>query len=66
MKENPCYGCEDRQVGCHGVCERYSAWKTEHDAEKDERYRRERPEIMTTTYKVDTAIKNNKRRRKGR
>lgn len=66
MKENPCYGCEDRQVGCHGVCERYAAWKAEHEAEKDERYRRERPEIMTTTYKVDTAIKNNKRRRKGR
>lgn len=22
----PCRGCEDRQVGCHGKCQRYSEW----------------------------------------
>ena len=65
MNLNPCYGCEDRHAECHAGCERYAAWKAEHEAEKDERYRRERPAIMTTTYKVDTALKNKKRRRKG-
>lgn len=35
-KQPPCYGCEDRQVGCHGKCERYSAWNAAHTAEREE------------------------------
>lgn len=23
MRNNPCRGCGDRRVGCHGECERY-------------------------------------------
>lgn len=23
---SPCYKCEDRVLGCHGVCERYQAY----------------------------------------
>ena len=23
----PCKGCKDREQGCHGRCERYSAWQ---------------------------------------
>ena len=25
----PCKGCTDRTLTCHGVCDRYKAWKTE-------------------------------------
>lgn len=25
----PCKDCTDRQVGCHGKCEKYIQWKTE-------------------------------------
>lgn len=26
-EKNPCYGCGDRKVGCHGGCERYAEYK---------------------------------------
>jgi hypothetical protein len=29
---SPCYGCEDRQVGCHGSCERYAKYHKENRA----------------------------------
>lgn len=64
MQVCPCFGCEDRKAGCHAGCDKYTGWKAAHDAEKDERYRRELPEIMTTTYKVNTAIRNKKRLRR--
>ena len=24
---SPCLGCENREIGCHGSCERYQAWR---------------------------------------
>jgi hypothetical protein len=27
--KNPCNGCTDRTVACHGVCRRYQEWKAE-------------------------------------
>lgn len=30
----PCRGCEERSVECHAKCERYGAWKAEHDRER--------------------------------
>lgn len=24
---SPCYGCGDRQEGCHGSCELYKGWR---------------------------------------
>ena len=27
MKINPCYGCEDRKLHCHGNCKKYKRWK---------------------------------------
>lgn len=32
----PCYGCTDRSPGCHGSCEKYTAWKAEKDAKNAE------------------------------
>lgn len=29
----PCKDCTDRHAGCHGSCEGYKNFKTEHDAE---------------------------------
>ncbi len=31
MSINPCKGCEDRHYLCHSTCEKYIAWKQEHD-----------------------------------
>lgn len=39
----PCKGCVDRKVGCHGKCEKYTAWSNSRQkvikAEHDERAR---------------------------
>lgn len=29
--KNSCYKCEKRQVGCHGSCEDYLAWRAKQD-----------------------------------
>jgi hypothetical protein len=26
----PCYGCLERNVGCHGSCEKYKSWEAAH------------------------------------
>ena len=40
----PCKGCGEREVGCHGICERYkeySAWRANVLAAKAEQYKAE-------------------------
>lgn len=27
----PCKGCDEREIGCHSVCERYITWKAQRD-----------------------------------
>lgn len=27
--KNPCHNCEERELGCHGRCERYIEWANE-------------------------------------
>jgi len=39
-RDCPCYGCQERTVGCHGTCEKYKAWDGKRQAEKLERFRR--------------------------
>lgn len=39
MMKNPCKGCFDRTITCHGVCRRYQDWTQEH--EKEKKWRRE-------------------------
>lgn len=34
MKKNPCKGCTDRTVTCHGVCRRYQEWQDENEKVK--------------------------------
>jgi len=31
----PCKGCLEREIGCHGKCERYSVWKEEWNSKKE-------------------------------
>lgn len=35
MECNPCFGCEQRQVGCHASCEKHKAWSKAERARKD-------------------------------
>ena len=34
MPKSGCYQCEDRKPSCHSSCERYKAWKAEHEAKQ--------------------------------
>lgn len=27
--DNSCYGCTERTVGCHSICEKYINWKND-------------------------------------
>lgn len=33
----PCLGCPDREVGCHGNCEKYISFTEENEREKEQR-----------------------------
>lgn len=37
----PCYGCHERDAGCHGKCNRYKDWRKELD-ERNEKERMEK------------------------
>lgn len=56
---NPCYGCQDRAIGCHSKCERYAAFR-----EKLDRYNEEtRPIYMD--WSNMKKLKKNKKKLKG-
>lgn len=72
MKIRCCYGCEEREVGCHATCEKYIAERKALDEEKKEkRDRQERRNMVWETYlqglknmKNVRAHYNEKRKRK--
>lgn len=35
--QTPCHGCTRREVGCHGKCADYLAWREERDKLNEER-----------------------------
>ena len=39
-KDAPCMGCGEREVGCHGRCERYRAFEQERQAEYEARLKK--------------------------
>lgn len=63
----PCYGCEDRKVGCAGSCERYAAWKEARKAAVQKFYEEENGNRLAVTYKFESRQAQMKRmQRKGR
>lgn len=34
----PCRGCPDREIGCHGRCDRYAEYQAILDRERKKRY----------------------------
>lgn len=35
---NPCFGCNERNEDCHGVCEKYLTWKEKYDQQKHQEW----------------------------
>lgn len=46
----PCYKCPDREVGCHGKCEKYLAFR----AECESRYQLRKDLAMLGSYAVES------------
>ena len=63
MNLNPCYGCEERQAGCHGDCESYKEWKAAHDQQKKEQQKKRIEEYAFSSYKVGVRAHAKKRAR---
>lgn len=62
----PCKGCDppERMIGCHGTCERYSAWQREYkEVKKKEKTYKANAQLMTMYTKH--AIRNMKTRKRG-
>lgn len=63
MSMTPCYQCCDRQLGCHGTCQKYINFRVR----KDEAIKVRSSENDVTGFLVDQATKNvcaNYRRRR--
>lgn len=64
MKNAPCYNCPKRVVGCHSICDAYTAFDRERKAEiaLERRLRATRAEADLTAFRK--AMKRKKRRSK--
>ena len=62
--ETPCFGCNDRAIGCHGECEKYKKFKA--DGLEDWKKRREAyyKERDAECFEVSAKIKTLKRKGK--
>ena len=61
QKMTPCWGCGDREPGCHGKCAAYHAYRTLLDAAAAQRLRKN--EILCGTPAMDAAKKDARRTR---
>jgi hypothetical protein len=63
--KNPCKGCLDRRLGCHGVCRSYQDWKKEY-TETQEWLRKQNPDYSPARRKrMDRRIVKDARGWKG-
>ena len=63
----PCKNCKERVMGCHGKCEKYQMWKSEHDKKRAEIFERENIANQITYSKIEFAYnyyRKTKNRRK--
>lgn len=60
--DSPCRRCNDRQVGCHGKCERYAEYRKSRDeyAALVRKHNRKREEEVSYWKDFDKRIRRNK------
>lgn len=62
--KGPCYGCGARREGCHGMCQRYKAYRLEMDIARGVRQRNNVHVISTYEYTKRVRREGARRRRK--
>lgn len=64
MTKNPCFGCAERYVGCHGECEKYKAWKTEYDRQRELQKEAQKEDDVRNGYVMKSLERYRKKQRK--
>ena len=64
MAKSPCMGCEKREVGCHGRCGAYKAFRDELDAINERRRLLSDADETIRTMEFEAAWRLEKRRRR--
>ncbi len=59
----PCNGCTERRVGCHGHCDRESAWLAEQEKKRDAIYETKNREMEIDSFRLAQVRKTRKRKR---
>lgn len=59
-KENPCYKCTDREVGCHGRCDKYKAWRQKYTDQNEKIFAIKGAIVMIEDYQVNEARRRKK------
>lgn len=54
---SPCYKCEEREIGCHGTCERYQTYAGVMATARDERFDAKTRASKLGVKKTNTALK---------
>ena len=63
-KDNcPCNGCEQRAIGCHSGCGRYSEWSQERQAQNEARHAEKVKQNDIFGYHADLMRKIGRRKR---
>ena len=60
----PCLNCADRHQACHGSCEKYKAWKEQHDQEIADLAERKRQKEIADAVQYLGLYKRRRRRKK--
>ena len=60
-KENACYNCAERTVGCHSTCEKYAAFAEETKKRRQEKFDSKTPEKIANDYLFRWLEKNKHR-----
>ena len=60
-KQQPCYGCEDREVGCHSKCDLYKEFREDLDKRNKIRHDKLITEKRIAEIEVARHVKRNKR-----
>ena len=66
MRTSPCYGCEDRYVGCHSKCGKYIDFQSVHEEEKETIRKNKEKESARQGYMTSRQFANALRSNKNR
>lgn len=66
MTTSPCYGCEDRFVGCHAECSRYIEFQDVHKNEQETIRKNREKDSARQAYMTNKQFQNALRSHKNR